>query len=124
MNSDLSADELYCNGVEFLSANQPSEAAEAFRAALRADPAYIDALHGLVRALREAGQFEASIASARALTVLAPTDPLAQTALSISLQHGNQIAEAEAARARARILEWKQQLAADSEAEPQAEERP
>lgn len=45
-----------------------------------------------------------------ALTVLTPSDPLAHTALAIALQHAGHIQQAEAASARARILEWKQQL--------------
>jgi hypothetical protein len=36
---------------------------------------------------------------------------LAHTSLSIALQNAGQIPEAEAAAGRARILEWKQQLA-------------
>jgi hypothetical protein len=45
-----------------------------------------------------------------ALIALAPDDPLAHTALSISLQCAGNIPEAEAAAARARVLEWKLQL--------------
>ncbi len=50
------------------------------------------------------------MAAALALTALTPNDPLAHTALSISLQHASHVPEAEAAAARARILEWKVQL--------------
>jgi Flp pilus assembly protein TadD len=50
-----------------------------------------------------------------ALTVLTPADPLAHTALSIALQKAGHIEQAEAASARARILEWKQQLLAPRE---------
>jgi hypothetical protein len=44
-----------------------------------------------------------------ALTALTPSDPLAHTALSISLQHAGHVPQAEAA-AHARVLEWKIQL--------------
>lgn len=97
-------------GLDLLASGQPAEAAKAFRAAIAADSAHFEAHHGLVRALRDAGRHEQSIAAALALTALTPDDPLAHTALSISLQHGGHIAEAEAAAARARILEWKIQL--------------
>ena len=60
--------------------------------------------------MRDAGRFEQSIAAALALTALTPSDPLAHTALSISLQRAGHIPEAEAAAARARILEWKIEL--------------
>ena len=37
---------------------QPAQAAQAFRAAIAADPAHVEAHHGLVRALRDAGRLE------------------------------------------------------------------
>jgi tetratricopeptide (TPR) repeat protein len=114
------ADTLSQRGVELLAAGSPDEAAHAFRAAIDADPAHVEAHHGLVRALRDAGKLEQSIAAALALTVLTPSDPLAHAALSISLQHAGHIPEAEAAAGRARILEWKIQLQSppDGEREP------
>jgi hypothetical protein len=50
-----------------------------------------------------------------ALTVLTPNDPVAHTALSISLQAAGHVPQAEAAAARARILEWKAQLSAPTD---------
>ncbi|MGA9668962.1 MAG: tetratricopeptide repeat protein [Terracidiphilus sp.] len=104
----------YERGLDLLAAGSPAEAVRAFRAAIAAGPenshAQIDAHHGLIRALRDAGQLEQSIAAALALTALTPADPLAHTALSISLQTAGHIPQAEAAAARARILEWKIQL--------------
>jgi tetratricopeptide (TPR) repeat protein len=97
-------------GIELILAHHPVEAAQAFRDAIAADPAYYEAHHGLVRALRDAGKLEESIAAALALTVLTPDDPLAHTALSISLQAAGKVPEAEASAARARILEWKIEL--------------
>jgi len=104
------ADALSQRGMELLAAGSPQEAAQAFRDAIAADPAHVEAHHGLVRALRDTGKLDQSIAAALALTVLTPSDPLAHTALSISLQHSGRIPEAEAAAGRARILEWKIQL--------------
>jgi Flp pilus assembly protein TadD len=106
-------DELSQRGVDLLAAGDVSGAAQAFREAILADPGHVEAHHGLIRALRDAEQYEAAVAAALALTVLTPQDPLAHTSLSIALQKGGHIPEAEAAAARARILEWKQQLAAD-----------
>jgi len=104
------AEALSQGGLDLLAAGSPIDAAQAFRAAIDADPNHIEAHHGLVRALRDAGRFEQSIGAALALTVLTPADPLAHTALSISLQCGGHVPEAEAAAARARVLEWKIQL--------------
>jgi Flp pilus assembly protein TadD len=97
-------------GLELVASGSGGEAADAFRATINADPACIEAYHGLVRALRDAGNFNEAIAAALALTTLTPNDPLAHTALSIALQGAGRIPEAEAAAARARILEWKIQL--------------
>ena len=101
-------------GLDLLATGDPAQAALAFRAAIAAgpdnSPAQIEAHHGLVRALRDAGQINQSVAAAMALTAVTPGDPLAHTALSISLQHAGLVPQAEAAAARARILEWKIQL--------------
>ena len=104
------AENLSQQGLEQLAAGDAAEAARTFRAAIAADPSYFEAHHGLIRALRDAGRLEQSIAAALALTTLTPNDPLAHTALSISLQHAGHVPEAEAAAARARILEWKAEL--------------
>ncbi len=107
---EKSVEELCERGLDLVAAGQPAAAAMVFRAAMAANERCFEAHHGLVRALRDAGQVEQSIAVALALTALTPEDPLAHTALSISLQAGGHVPEAEAAAARARILEWKQQL--------------
>jgi Flp pilus assembly protein TadD len=108
--------------LDLLAAGQPAEAAQSFRAAIAAaaekTDAQIEAHHGLVRALRDAGQLEQSIAAALALTAITPADPLAHTALSISLQRAGHVPQAEAAAARARILEWKLQLQSPPAGEP------
>jgi Flp pilus assembly protein TadD len=95
-----------------LASGDAAAAAQAFRQAIEADREHIEAYHGLTRALRDAGALEAAVAAGLALTTLTPEDPLAHTSLSIALQMAGHIPEAEAAAARARILEWKQQLAA------------
>jgi Flp pilus assembly protein TadD len=110
-----SGEVLLQRGYDLLAAGSAAEAAQAFRAAIATGPedseTCREAHHGLVRALRDAGRLEQSVAAALALTALTPQDPLAHTALAISLQHAGHVPEAEAASARARVLEWKQQLA-------------
>jgi len=105
------ADSLSQHGLDLLAAGQPAEAARTFRAAIASNPDHVEAHHGLIRALRDAGQLNQAVGAAMALTVLTPEDPLAHTALSIALQQAGHIDQAETAAARARILEWKQQLA-------------
>jgi Flp pilus assembly protein TadD len=104
------ADEFCQRGLDLLAAGSAAEAAAAFRAAIVMDERHIEAHHGLVRALRDAGRLEQAVGAALALTALTPADPLAHTALSISLQHAGHVPEAETAAARARVLEWKIQL--------------
>ncbi len=118
MPDPLNAEQLLQQGADLLAAGRPGEAARAFRAAVAADQHCHEAHHGLVRALRDAGRLEQSIAAALALTALTPQDPLAHTALSISLQAAGHIPQAEAAAGRARILEWKQQLNAPPQPGP------
>jgi len=112
------AESLSQRGLDLLAAGSPAQAAQAFRAAIAADPEYHEAHHGLIRALRDAGRLEPSIAAALALIALTPSDPLAHTALSISLQSAGHVPEAEAAAARARILEWKIQLRSPLKEDP------
>jgi tetratricopeptide (TPR) repeat protein len=104
------SDSLSQRGLDLLASGAPAEAAQAFRAAITADPAHFEAHHGLIRALRDASELDESVAAAEALIALTPGDPLAHTALSIALQHAGDISQAEAAAGRARILEWKLQL--------------
>lgn len=108
--ANTSAEELCQRAMDLLAAGDTAGAIETFRAAIAADPNYFEAHHGLIRALRDAGRLEPSIAAALALIALTPDDPLAHTALSISLQQAGHIPEAEAAAARARVVEWKAQL--------------
>jgi Flp pilus assembly protein TadD len=112
------ADRLSQSGVDLLAEGDVRSAAQAFREAIDADPEHIEAHHGLIRALGDAGEFEAAVTAACALTAFTPNDPLAHTSLSIALQRAGHIPEAEAAAGRARILEWKQQLAAGPQNEP------
>lgn len=114
------AEALCQRGIDLLAAGSAGDAAEAFRAAITEEPGYpstaiIEAHHGLVRALRDAGRLEQSVGAALALTALTPADPLAHTALSISLQAAGHVPEAETAAARARVLEWKIQLQSPSD---------
>jgi tetratricopeptide (TPR) repeat protein len=105
-------------GLDLLAAGSAAQAAEAFRAAIENHPALFEAHHGLVRALRDAGDLNQAIGAALALIALTPNDPLAHAALSITLQHAGRIPEAEAAAARARILEWKIQLQSPADEAP------
>jgi Flp pilus assembly protein TadD len=118
MSDSHTPDLLAQRGLDLLTENRPAEAAEAYRAAIFVDHSHVEAHHGLIRALRDAGQLNESVAAAKALIALTPDDPLAHTALSIALQHAGDVPQAEAAAGRARILEWKLQLQERPDAHP------
>ncbi len=110
------AEELYYTALDRLAEGDARGAVGGFRAAIAADGTFLDAQHGLIRALQDAGAYDEGIAAAQALAAQAPDDVLAQTALSILYQHKGLIPEAEEAATRAKLLGWKQQLRASAEA--------
>ena len=126
MTDPIPTPESLCErGLDLLAAGSPAAAADAFREsiALSQNPAglgLVEAHHGLIRALRDAGQLNQSVAAAMALAALTPDDPLAHTALSISLQAAGLVPQAESAAARARVAEWQVQLRSPSSSDPAA----
>ena len=79
-------------------------AAVLYRQATELDPANFDAWHSLGMALMRDGQLQAALGPALMATDLRPNDLLAWTALSQLHVRMGQIAEAETAKANARIL--------------------
>ena len=108
------AEDLYYDAIERLADGRAAEAVELFRAALTANPNFLDARHGLIRALDTAGRLDEGITTALALIADQPDDVLAWTSLSILYQHAGQVPEAEAASAKAKILGWKLELQSKS----------
>ncbi len=104
------AEELYDAAICKLAAGDARGASDGFRASLEADPEFRDAAHGLIHALKNAGELDEAIAVTMQLIASDPDDVLAHTSLSILYQHKGMIAEAEAAATRAKLLDWKQQL--------------
>jgi tetratricopeptide (TPR) repeat protein len=111
------AEELYDAAVGRLADGDMRAAIEGFRASLAADGEFRDATHGLIHALKGAGDLDEAIAVAQNLIAADPDDVLAYTSLSILYQHQGKIAEAEGAATRAKLLGWKQQLGEQKEAE-------
>lgn len=106
------AEQLYFAALDRLAEGAPREAAQGFRAALAAEPGFLDARHGLVRALQDQGAYEEALREAQALAAEAPEDVLALTAISILYQRMGRIPEAEEAATRAKLLGWKLDLRA------------
>jgi Tfp pilus assembly protein PilF len=104
------AERLCDQGLDLVASGDPAAATGKFREALDLDPSLLDAMHGLVRALQDAGDYDQAIAVARELLARDPNDPLAHTSLSILYQHKGMVPEAEAEALKAKLLGWKLEL--------------
>lgn len=104
------AEEHYYTALDYYAEGQHEQAIAAYKAAISADPSFLDAMHGLARVLQDAEHFDEAIAVAQRIAELDPDDVLAHTSLSILYQRKGMVPEAEAEANKARILGWKQQL--------------
>ena len=104
------ADQLYDQGLDLVANGDHPAAAARFREALTRDPNLLEAMHGLVRALQDCGEYDQALRTAQDLIARDPEDPLAHTSLSILYQHKGMVPEAEAAALKAKLLGWKQEL--------------
>ena len=105
-----SKEELYDQGLDLAFEGKYEEAIARYEAALQIDPAYVDAVHALAMAYSELDRLEDAIAAGKRLCELSPDDILAHTSLSTFYQRKGMIPEAEAESAKAKMLDWKQQL--------------
>ena len=109
------AEELYDAAIDRMAEGDLRAAIDGFRASLAVDSAFRDATHGLIHALKNAGQLDEAVRVAQQLVAEDPDDVLGYTSLSILYQRQGKIAEAEAAGVRAKLLDWKRQLRAEPE---------
>jgi tetratricopeptide (TPR) repeat protein len=104
------AEDHYYAALDLVAEGRHEEAIGAYQQSLSADPTFVDAMHGLSRALQDVGRFDQAIEVARRIAEHDPDDILAHTSLSILFQKKGMIEEAEAEGNKARILGWKRQL--------------
>ena len=112
------AEQKYHEALDLVASGDPTAAAACFRGALALDPDLLDAMHGLIRALQDAADYDQAIAVATELIARDPDDPLAHTSLSILYQHKGMVLEAEAEALKAKLLGWKLELRESSAANP------
>jgi len=105
-----SKEELYDEAVDLFGDGKLEEAVARYQEALALDPAYVDAWHGLAMVYNELGRHQQAIEAGKKLCELTPDDVLAHTSLSRFYQAAGMVPEAEAEGAKARVLDWKQQL--------------
>ncbi len=106
----LSAEDKYYDAIEKVADGDLNGAIAAFRSCLADDPSMLDAMHGLIRALKDAGELDEAIRVAHRLSEIDPEDVLAHTSLSILYQNKGMIPEAEGEALKAKLLGWKLQL--------------
>jgi Flp pilus assembly protein TadD len=104
-------DELLDRAVDLVADGDLDGAICVYQDAIVLDPTFADAVHGLAMAYADKGMFDDAIVWGRKLVELTPDDTLAHTSLSMFYQRKGMIAEAEAEGAKARMLDWKRQLA-------------
>ncbi len=107
---DAAVDRMLDGALDAMAAGRPADAVPILWEADAVAPGHSAVNHALLRALEDSGQVEEALRLARVLVERDAEDPLAHTRLSILLQRTGDVPGAEAASARARVLEWKRQL--------------
>ena len=110
VRSAAEIDELFDAALDCMERGDSAGAVTQFEAVLQRNGSHVEARHGLIRALEDAGRVDDALAAVQSLITADPDDVLAQTRLSMIFQRKGMIAEAEAAAAKAKILGWKQEL--------------
>lgn len=106
---------LYDEAIDLVADGKLDEAIAVYRRAIAEDQGYGDAWHGLSMALAEKGMLDEAIEAGKRLVDLDPDDALAYTNLSRFFQQKGDVPEAEAWAAKARVLDWRRQLAGGGE---------
>ena len=105
MNPDTSArEDLFDEANGHLAVGEMEEAIAGYRRCVELDAQFFDGWHALGLALLKAGDTKEAIGAGLMATTLKPNDLLAWTALSQMYVRAGQIAEAEDAKGKARIL--------------------
>jgi tetratricopeptide (TPR) repeat protein len=100
------AEELLDEGNTELAMGELENAAALYRRSVEEDPSFFDGWQALMMSLVKLGRNEEAIqAGQRAIEIL-PNDQMAYASLSIAYARNNQIPEAEAMGAKARIISW------------------
>jgi tetratricopeptide (TPR) repeat protein len=108
-----SAEDLYNDAVDCVAEGKVDDAVSKYRQALEVDPNFADAWEGLSMALADQEQWEEAIEAAKKVVDIAPDEQLGYTNLSRIYQRAGKVPEAEEWAAKARVLDWKEQLATD-----------
>ena len=98
--------DLMDNASGDIAVGELGAAVEKYRRCIELDPGCFDGWHALGMALMKTGHFPEAIEAGLRATTLRPNDQLAWSSLSMFYVRNHQIAEAESAVVKARILSW------------------
>ncbi len=105
-----SAAELLDQAYELLCEGKPDKAIAMYQQVLAIEPQHVDALHELAMAYADKDMLDEAIETVKRMIELTPDDPMVYTDLSRFYQRKGMVPEAEAQAAKARVLDWKEQL--------------
>jgi len=105
-----SSEELYDQAVDCVADGNLDDAIAKYQEAVALDPAFADAWEGLSMALADQERWDEAIVAATKVVELTPNEQLGYTNVSRIYQRAGNVPEAEAWAAKARVLDWKQQL--------------
>lgn len=107
------AEDLFDQAVDHIAEGDVDGAIAKYQEALDSNPAFADAWEGLSMALADKELWEQAIEAAKKVVELTPKEQLAYTNVSRIYQRAGNVPEAEAWAAKARVLDWTQQLKED-----------
>lgn len=104
MPDSTERDDLYDEASGLVAVGDLADAVQLYRRCVELDPQFFDGWHALGMALMKCDQVKEAIGAGLMATTLNPNDLLAWTALSQMYVKDGQIAQAEDAKGKARIL--------------------
>lgn len=105
-------------GLKLFGQGKFEEAIAEYDKALALAPDWPEVLNAVAIAQSKLGRHDEAVKTINRVIALTPEDPFAFTSLSIFLQRQGKIPEAEAAGAKARMLNWKLELKKNPNAPP------
>ncbi len=97
-------------GLKLFGQGKFEEAIGEYKQALELAPDAPEVLNAVAISLSKLGRHDEAIETIQRVIQITPEDPFAFTSLSIFLQRQGKVPEAEAAGAKARMLNWKEEL--------------
>ena len=105
-------------GLKLFGQGKFEDALLEYAKALEQAPDSPEVLNAVAISQSKLGRHDEAIATIQRVIAITPEDPFAYTSLSIFLQRQGKIPEAESAGAKARMLNWKQELKKNPNAPP------